>query len=280
MSERVKVTAEAGYKEINVLMVTLLVLSLAFLVISKVKGERSCLRFGWLSFLIITSVMGYIIPLAAGLHSAPELDAGILVLLASTAPVFAVIAVLLLRSEKVTLARMLAVPMGLLSVLLVLWPELSLPGWGKAYWILIALVIPMVYGLESVYIDIKWPDGMSSLQAVTGETVMATLLVIPFFLFMGDVRLPAYSWGTPELAIAVFLAAGVCESLIYFYLIRVTGGVFISFGGFITLFAGMAWGMFLFGERHPPSVWASVVLLTVALLFAMKTKVTDEEKDH
>ena len=83
-----------------------------------------------------------------------------------------------------------------------------------------------------------------------------------------------------KLAIAVFLAAGVCESLIYFYLIRVTGGVFISFGGFITLFAGMAWGMFLFGERHPPSVWASVVLLTVALLFAMKTKVTDEEKDH
>ena len=58
-----KMAAEAGYQEISVLMISLLLLSLAFLGLSKIKGEGRVLRRDWIPFLIVTALMGYVIPL-------------------------------------------------------------------------------------------------------------------------------------------------------------------------------------------------------------------------
>ena len=51
----------------------------------------------------------------------------------------------------------------------------------------------------------------------------------------------------------------------YFWLIRTTGGVLVSFGTFVSLFAGIGWGMAIFSESHGPAVWVAVLVLVGAL---------------
>ena len=96
----------------------------------------------------------------------------------------------------------------------------------------------------------------------------ATLLVLPIFLIVdGTLSLPPHM-GKAEWAIALFVAAGVVESVLYFYLISKTGGVFVTFAGFVSLFAGIGWGVLLFAESHGAMVWFAVGLLCVSLVLA------------
>jgi len=265
-----KLAASGGHSELTVLMVALVLLSLVFFAITMLKGHRFRLARHMVPFFVITSILGYVVPLLATLHAAPHLSAGVLVMLASLSPVAAIATALAWRSERVTVVRMAAVALAIVSIGMIFWPELTLPGLGDANWMLLALVVPLTYGFESVYIARFWPDGLSPLEAVTGESIIATLLMLPVFLLYGDPVPSAWTWGPAETGIAVFVAAGVIESLIYFYLIRQTGGVFVNFGTFVALFAGIAWGMVLFGETHPATVWLAVVVLVVALWLAVR----------
>ena len=267
-----KLAATGGHSELNVLMMALVLLSVAFVAIVIVRGQLFAFTPSRIRFFIITSVLGYVLPLAAAIYAAAHVSAGVLTFIASIAPVATISIALLLRTEYISPARIVAVGFGLVSILLVLWPELSAPGLGRAYWMAIALIVPLCYAMESIYVARYWPRGLSALQAVTGETLVAMLVVAPLFLIYGDPIAVVDTWGNAELAIAIFVAAGVVESLIYFYLIQQTGGVFVSFGTFVSLFAGIGWGIVLFSEAHAPAVWLAVLALVVALVFVCRDR--------
>jgi len=262
--------AQAGYSDLTVLTITLLLLSLIFLLIAAAKRDPFQPSWGLLVFLVVTALLGYVAPLAAALYAASRLSAGVLSLIACMTPLVTVLLALLTRSETVTAARISAVGLGVLSVTLLLWSQIDLPHRGKLPWMTVALVVPLSYGIESIYIARFWPKGLSALHAVTGETVVAALLVAPIYLLSGQALPDRLSWGDAEIAIAVFVAAGVVESLLYFVLIQKTGGVFVNFGTFVSLFAGLMWGILLFSERHPDLTWVAVALLAAALLLASK----------
>lgn len=263
-----KLAAEGGYGEINILMLALVLLSVVFSLIMYVRKQSFAINRERIVFLLITAVLGYVIPLGAALYAAPHMPAGILTLIGCLAPVVSISIALALRTEFVSIQRVLALVCGLIAIGLVLWPQLELPGRGAAPWMLLALLVPACYGVESIYAAVNWPKGWTSLQAVTGETLMATILVLPIFIAVGDPVAMASTWSTPEWAIVVFVVAGVIESLIYFYLIQTTGGVFVSFGTFISLFAGIGWGIVLFSESHGMLVWGAVGTLCAALALA------------
>ena len=259
-----KIAAEAGYSELVILMVALVLLSLAFSGLLIVRREGFTLDAARVRFLAVTAVLGYLVPLLAALHVAAHIPAGILTLIASLSPVVTVAVALALRTERVSRHRVFAVALGTAAALLVLWPDAALPG-GGLYWLAVALLVPVCYGVESIYIAAKWPPGMTSLQAVAGESWFAALMVLPVFVLWAEPVVMPASWGVPELAIVMFVAAGVVESLIYFYLVRTTGGVFVSFGTFVSLFAGIGWGMVLFAESHGVAVWAAVIATCAAV---------------
>jgi drug/metabolite transporter (DMT)-like permease len=155
--------------------------------------------------------------------------------------------------------------LGSLAVGLVLWPQLELPGRGALAWMLLVLVVPLAYGIESIYVAARWPTGLTALQVVTGEALVATLLLLPFLALQGEPIALDLTASTATLGILVFALAGVIEVLLYFYLIQQTGGVFVNFATFVALFAGIGWGMLLFGETHGVVVWLAVGMLLAAL---------------
>ncbi len=260
-----KRAAQGGYSDLTILMLALALLSIAFVAIMLGRGEMFRLDRERASFLFVACFLGYIIPLGATLAASRHLPAGILTLLASFSPVATVIIALLFRTETVSRLRLAGIVLGTFAVFLVFWPELQLPGAGTAAYMALALLVPLCYGAESIYIAKYWPEGLNPLQAVTGETVAAMICVLPFFVLFGGASELQLAWTGAEIAIVLFVLAGVVESLLYFAIIQKTGGVFVSFGTFIALAAGIAWGMVLFGESHGPIVWAAVVILCASL---------------
>lgn len=260
-----KLAATSGHAEIEILLLTLLALSLIFGTLLWLRGGGFRLTRARLEFLLVTGLLGYVLPLTAALYAAAHIPAGVLALLASLTPVVAVGLALVLRTERVSPPRILAVALGALAVVLVFWPQLELPQRGAAAGMLLALVVPLCYGGESIYVAARWPRGLGTLQLVTGEAVVAALLLLPVFALAGGRVTIALSWSPAATAITVFVLAGVVETFSYFYLISRTGGVLVSFGSFVSLFAGIAWGVFLFDETHAPPMWVAAVALLGAL---------------
>lgn len=271
-----KMALESGYRETQVMLCVLSLVALAYFAILVIR--RSLYRFTrtHISFYLITAALGYLIPMAATLFAARELSAGMLALLISLAPLFTFAAAALFRTEKISVLRVSAMLLGIVATFMVLLPQTGLPDFGLLPWMLLALLIPFCYGIESVYIDVKWPEGLDVLQVGFGEAFFAMVLVIPLMLVWGDPLWFDWRWNQGSYAILIFAACGVIEVIMYFWLIRTTGGVLVSFATFVSLFAGIGWGILLFAESHGQRLWLAVAVLVGALLLvsidAMQTR--------
>ena len=260
-----KLAVERGRAELNVLMMALVLISVVYAFLVALRGRGFRLTRPRLEFFVVIGILGYLLPMGATLYAAPYVAAGILTLLASLAPVVTFAVALLLRTEPVSKARIGAMLLGCVSVVLVLAPEAELPGHGALGWMALALIIPFCYGVESLYVAARWPEGLGVLEVGLGEALAASLLTLPFFLLFGE----PFTFGAEslvaDLAVGVFVLCGVLEIVMYFWLVRTTGGVLVSFGTFVALFAGIVWGMIIFSETHGAPVWVAVLVLVAAL---------------
>ena len=76
-------------------------------------------------------------------------------LIAALAPVVTVVVALALRTERVFGHRIVAIVLGILATVLLLWPELELPDRGAMQWMLLMGVVPLCYGIEAIYVAAK-----------------------------------------------------------------------------------------------------------------------------
>ncbi len=267
-----KLTATAGYAEVSVLTLSLVILSAVFLLVLALRRELFRPRAGQVLFFTIGSLLGYVLPLGAVLAVAADLPAGLISFMVAVTPVVTVLVALLLRTEAVSPARVLAVIAGALAILLVFWADLRAIESDYAWALLILLLAPLAYGVDSIYIDRFWPEGLSALQVVTGEVILASLVLLPFYAIHGEPLAYDPAWPAGQWGFVVFTAAGIFEVFLFFYFIQQTGGVLVSFGSFIALFAGIGWGAVLFAERLGLEVWLAVALLCGALLLVALDK--------
>ena len=217
-----------------------------------------------LVFFVVTALVGYIIPIVVTLTVAPHLSAGVIVILASLAPAVTFATAALFRTEQISLARLFAMVLGICSVLVLLLPGIT--GEILSLWVLAALLVPLCYGMESVYVHRNWPEGMDVIQVGFAEAFTAFVLIVPLVYFGDGFPTQINPGGRAEIAITVFVLCSLFEIFAYFYLIRTTGGVLVSFGSFIALFAGVGWGILLFNEQHGWLTWVAAALMLSSLL--------------
>ena len=260
-----KLAVERGRAELNVLLMALVLISVVYAILVAVRGRAFRPTREHLVFFVIIAILGYILPMGATLYAAPYMPAGIITLFASLSPIATFAVAIGLRTEPVSRIRIGAMLLGCVSALLVLGPQAELPGYGALGWMLLVLIIPVCYGVESIYVAARWPKGLGVLELGLGEALVAAVLALPLFFLFGEPAAFGLGFSVADLAILTFVLCGVFEVLMYFWLIRVTGGVLVSFGTFVSLFAGIAWGMVIFSERHGPSVWLAVLVLGGAL---------------
>src|SRR5690606_23133853 len=158
-----------------------------------------------------------------------------------------------------------AVVLGLAAALLVLVPEARLPSGGNLLRLLVVFVVPLTYGVESVYGSATFPPGLDALQVGTGQALMTVLMVLPVYPQAGEPLVYDPAWPVGQTAILIVAVCVLIEVVLYFVIISRTGGVLVSFSMYISLFAGIAWGWAIFGEQLGITVWIAIAVLAVGL---------------
>lgn len=214
-----------------------------------------------LRFYVVVAALGTLIPNATFYLSIARLPSGIMSILISAVPMIAFPIALLLGMERFGWARLAGLCLGLMAVGLLAAPGAALPDPAMAAFLPVALVGPLCYALEGLYVARNGTAGMDPVQAMFGASVTGMVLCLPVALLTGQFFDPFAGFGRAEVALAASSALHALVYAAYVWLAFRAGAVFASQCSYIVTGAGIFWAMVILGERFPPSLWLSLVLL-------------------
>ncbi len=96
--------------------------------------------------------------------------------------------------------------------------------------------------------------------------------MIPLVMATGSFVPLAWPWGTVEWAIVGMGAINAVAYSLFIYLIAYAGPVFATQVAYLVMIFGVAWGIFIFDERHSVWIWLSLAVMLVGLALVMPRK--------
>ncbi len=237
----------------------------------------------YLSFYLISSFLGYVLPVYLEFYIAEHVYSWLLTLVGTTTPIVTVFLSKIFNIEKVNYRKFLASIIGFLGTLIIFIPDTQILLNAQAIkWALLSFSIPFTYAIYNLYIVKKWPLDITSSPSViaTIETVFATILTLPLFLiFISYDHLLILIDKIEHIAYLIIFTT--IEVLSFFYLIKRAGAVFVSFSTFITLIEGFAFSNIIFSETI--NFWALVsgtLVLTVLYLISNEKTILKKLKQN
>ncbi|MBM7066891.1 DMT family transporter [Actibacterium sp. 188UL27-1] len=189
-----KIAVEAGYGHFGI-MVWQAVIGAALLgAILVMRGVG--LPLGWpdIRVYVVISLIGAILPNLSYFEAARHLPAGVMSVLV---PMFAFAIALALRLERFAALRLVGLGAGLTGILLLIWPDAAATGpaaahdiWHTAYWVTIATLASVRYGIEGNYVAKFGTAGLDLVQALCGTFIISACLTVPLAVATG-------SWVSP-----------------------------------------------------------------------------------
>ena len=260
-----KIAVSTGYQPFGLLFwqfvlgVVLMGLAMAFRRTPPVLTRRT------LVFALVVALLGSVLPGITFWTSVERLPAGVMSLLISTVPLLAFPIALALGQDRLSGLRALGLLCGLGGVALIALPEASLPDPGQAAFLPFAMLGPLLYAMETNYVQRAGMAGMDPFQAMALVSGIGALLVLPFALATGQWIDPVRPWGAPEWALLASSAIHVLTYAAYVWLAAHAGSTFASQSSYIVTASGLVWATALLGESFSPYVWAALVLLLAGL---------------
>ena len=234
---------------------------LVLAVLSILRRRPPPLSRAHLVFYVMSGNAGTLLPNVVMFSAAPHITVGAMSMLISTVPLATYVQSVLVRIDRVSLGRMAGIALGAAAMALLILPGGDSGTGSAVQWVLIALLIPVSFGFESVYVAIRRPAGADVLTLLAGMLLAGGLMIAPVVLITGS-TVPLYPpWGTVEWATVGMVLCNLGSYALFLYLIGVAGPVFATQSSyFVTLF-GILWGMLIFSERHPVWFWVALGLL-------------------
>ena len=246
---------------------------LILLAISFARGRRLPLGRRHLVFYFICGNSGTLLPNLAMFSAAPHITVGAMSMVISMVPLFTYLQSLLVRIDRPSLGRLAGILLGAAAISLLVLPGGDETSRNAPLWIAIALIIPLSFGFESVFVAMRRPPKMDSITLVAGMLLAGGVMLAPVVLLTGT-AMPLYPpWGTVEWAVVGMVICNVGSYSLFLYLIGLSGPVFASQSAyFVTLF-GILWGMLIFGEQHPVWFWLALGLLFAGMVLVRERPV-------
>ena len=258
-----KSATTTGHGPFGLILWQLVVCVLVLGTLSLTRGKGLVITRKAFEFYVAVAILGTLVPNATFYLSAARLPSGIMSIVISAVPLLAFPLALLLRMERFAPLRLIGLLLGLSAVALLAAPGAALPDPAMAAFLPVALIGPLFYAVEGIYVARRGMGGMDAIQAMFGASVVALVLCLPITLVLGQWFNPfgGTGFGRPEAALA---ASSVIHALMYagyVWLASRAGAVFAAQCSYIVTGAGVLWAMALLGERFSPFVWVSLVLL-------------------
>jgi drug/metabolite transporter (DMT)-like permease len=268
-----KMATMTGHPPFGLIFWQLVVCTLLLGAISLLRGKRLSLTKPALAFYLIVAVLGTLVPNATFYMSAARLPSGIMSIIISAVPMLAFPLAVALGMERFAAIRLTGLLLGLVAVGILAAPGAGLPDPAMAAFLPLALVGPLFYAMEGLYVARYGMAGMDAIQAMFGASLTGLILCAPITLATGQWIDPTAGFGQAE---AGLVGSSMIHALMYagyVWLASRAGAVFAAQCSYIVTGAGILWAMALLGERFSPFVFVSLVLLLsgVALVSPRET---------
>ncbi len=235
---------DADKNPLSILVPLLVVLTILFYFVLNFNNQLFKFTFRKSIFFTVAGIFAYVVPLYVEFLVAPKMDSGILVLIVSSVPVFTLIIVWIFRLLDVNVRLILGTFFGLVGISIIILGDTNK---SVNYWALLALIVPLSYSFDAIFMEKYWPNELNTFQVAFGECFASLVLLIIFnFLFDTNFSVYIYWISLPSFWILTFVT--FIEISLFFYILKIRGAVFINLGSYLVMPAGFLWGFIIFGE--------------------------------
>ena len=254
---------EADDSPLTILVSLLTVLSALFFIFLFLQKKLFKLTLKKSLFFSVAGMFAYIIPLSVEFVVAPKIEAGILTLIISVVPVFTLIIIWLFRLLNVTIKLIIGTLSGLVGLVILLYGN-NFNNVSTNVWAVYALIIPLSYAFDAIFMERFWPKNLDSTQVAFGESTASLIFVIILSVFFGNKFHDHYQWLIlPSfwiLAIVTFI-----EVWLFFYILNRVGAIFVNLSSYLVMPAGFLWGYLIFGETFTFIKLISTLLICISI---------------
>ena len=146
---------------------------------------------------------------------------------------------------------------------------------GEHAWLIIALLLPLFFALETVYLAAKRPREIDLFASVGFMMLFSALLLAPLAYLQGDLML-SHGIGRLEILMVFMGIVGASSVLLALHLIATAGAVFSSQSAYAMTLAGIVWGMLLLNEALSTIMWVALTLILIGLYLVEPTASDDK----
>ena len=253
---------DADDSPLTILVALLAVLCALFFILLLFQNKLFKFTFKKSLFFSVAGMFAYIIPLSVEFIVAPKIEAGILTLIVSAVPVFTLIVIWIFRLLNVTIKLVIGTLSGLAGLLILFYGNND--NTSVSIWAVYALIIPLSYAFDAIFMEKFWPRNLDSTQVAFGESTASLIFVILLSIFYGNKYYEHFQWfTTPNFWILAFVT--FIEVWLFFYILNKVGAVFVNLSSYLVMPAGFLWGFFIFGETFTFIKLISTLLICISI---------------
>lgn len=184
--------------------------------------------------------------------------------------VFAIAATL--RIEQPSILRLTGLVVGFFAVLLVMFSTKEAEGFGIPLWILVGLLVPLSYAVESILVaSMPSSERHSPVELLLFIMLGSSVWAWSAALLTGSAINPMTAETQTILLIAGIGVLSAISNGSYILAIRRMGAVFASQYAYVVTVLGVMWSMILLNERLTLWIWAAIACV-LAGIFLVRPK--------
>ena len=254
---------EADNSPLTILVSLLAVLCVLFFILLFFQKKLFKFTFKKSLFFSVAGMLAYVIPLSIEFVVAPKIEAGILTLIISVVPVFTLFVIWIFRLLNVTTKLVIGTLSGLVGLVILLYGN-NHNNTSVNIWAVYALIIPLSYAFDAIFMEKFWPRNLDSTQVAFGESIASLIFVILLSVFYGNKLYDHYQWfSVPSFWILAFVT--FIEVWLFFYILNKVGAVFVNLSSYLVMPAGFLWGFLIFGETFTFIKFISTLLIGISI---------------
>jgi len=260
-----KVAVSTGYRPFGLIMWQLVVSALFLSALTLFRGRRLPLGWRYLWRYLVVALVGTVVPNSISYAASAHLPSGILSIVISLVPMFALPLAIGIGMERFSPPRLIGILLGATAILLLAVPNSSLPDPAMAIWVLLLMLSPLMYAIEGVWVAKYGRLDLDPVQFLLGAVLVALVFAVPLAVFSGQWIDISQPWGRPLWALVLLSLISSLAYSAYIWLIAHAGSVFAAQVSYLVTGFGVLWAMLLLSERYSVWVWGALLLMMAGL---------------
>jgi drug/metabolite transporter (DMT)-like permease len=237
--------------------------ALFLLLIACFRSPKLPLSMPYLRYYVVCGILGIAFPNTLMYFAAGHIPAGMLAVLVNTVPILTYPLAMLAGAEKFKALRLLGLIVGVMGIMLVVWPHNSVSA-SPIPWALLVLLTPLSFACCAVFASFR-PVPSDSLSLSAGMMVVSTLLLAPLVLHFNEFHALSWPFTTVDWLIILEIVLSSIGYVIFFALIKRAGPVYYSLVGGVVSITGLFWAYVAFNERLSLILAMAVLLILLAI---------------